>query len=103
RPQIGGQRITWEYLCSLTPEECRYRFRYVTYEIRELADRMQIPDPFPTANGCLFPQIEALGLLLARYKSPADEFDIPTQYCRSQSGNSQLVNELNIWIERNWS
>ncbi|KAK6984441.1 hypothetical protein R3P38DRAFT_3231663 [Favolaschia claudopus] len=33
RPQIGGTRITWEWLTSINRRECLYRFRFFPEQI----------------------------------------------------------------------
>ncbi|KAF7331266.1 DDE Tnp4 domain-containing protein [Mycena kentingensis (nom. inval.)] len=103
RPEIGGQKISLSWLRSLTPRECLYRFRFHADEIADLATAMQIPERVVTQNGCSFTRIEALGLLLARFRSDADLLELTTRYDRSVGAISQVVNELAIFLDEKWS
>ncbi|KAF7336366.1 DDE Tnp4 domain-containing protein [Mycena venus] len=118
RPQIGGNRITIDWLRALEPRECLYQFRYVAFMMRSmftnlvcrlyadelihLAAAMDIPEIFRTRNRCAFPRVEALALLLARFKSAGDEFDLTMRYARSQAAISELVNELSMFLDERW-
>ncbi|KAK6975011.1 hypothetical protein R3P38DRAFT_2811153 [Favolaschia claudopus] len=50
-----------------------------------------------------FPRIEAFGLLLARFRSAGDMFELSMQYNRSQAAISQLINELSEFLDERWS
>ncbi|KAF7328087.1 DDE Tnp4 domain-containing protein [Mycena kentingensis (nom. inval.)] len=86
RPQIGGQRISFSWLKSLAPRECLYHFRFYADEIADLAATLQIPERFVTGNGSNFSRIEALGLLLARFRGAI----------------SEVVNELAMFLDTEW-
>ena len=64
---------------------------------------LRVPNPFKTCNGCSFSSIEAVSLLLARFRSAGDIFELSRQYDRSQASLSQLVNELCQFINDTWS
>ncbi|KAJ7169491.1 hypothetical protein C8R46DRAFT_848491, partial [Mycena filopes] len=102
RPEIGGTRITWPWLKSLTRRECLWRFRFYPEELVDIANAMRIPDPFWTSDGSRFSSLEALCLLLARFKTAGDQYELSAQYCRSQCAISELVNELAAWIDTTW-
>ncbi|KAJ3964749.1 hypothetical protein EV361DRAFT_768765, partial [Lentinula raphanica] len=102
RPEIGGQRITREYLLGLSPEECVWRFRFSAFEIFDLALALDIPDPFKTRRRHSFTAIEALSLLLARYRSGSDQYDLATKYNRCQSSLSDILNELIEYLDDRW-
>ena len=117
RPEQGGCRITTPFLQSLTPGSCKYRFQCVWHslyikahlkpsffanEIIELADVLQIPDPFITKSCFRFSSIEALALLLARLRSAGDIFDLVVHYDHPQSAISEVVHELSDYIDRRW-
>ncbi|KAK6984335.1 hypothetical protein R3P38DRAFT_2416771, partial [Favolaschia claudopus] len=64
---------------------------------------LDIPPIFRTQNRCAFPRMEALGLLLARFRSAGDMFELSMQYNRSQAAISQLINELSEFLDERWS
>ncbi|KAJ7764156.1 hypothetical protein DFH07DRAFT_704135, partial [Mycena maculata] len=102
RPEQGGFRITIDWLFTLRPRDCLYRFRFYAAEIVDLASALDIPDPFVTDARYRFSAVEALCLLLARYKSAGDLYDLTMLYDRSQSAISQVVNELTMWLDQRW-
>ncbi|KAJ8507424.1 hypothetical protein ONZ45_g10210 [Pleurotus djamor] len=102
-PQQGGERITKEWLCSLDPEECLWRFRFYASELIELSEQLKIPAPFITSSRYRFTPIEALGLLLARFKSPGTIHELTSKYNRSYAAISEVVNELSIRLDDTWA
>ncbi|KIJ31352.1 hypothetical protein M422DRAFT_149489 [Sphaerobolus stellatus SS14] len=102
RPEIGGTKISWQYLGKLTEEECEWAFRFTQHEIRDLLDALKIPNPFITRSGSRFTDVEALCLLLARLRMAEDQFSLSTKYDRCQAGISEITNELSVWIEKKW-
>ncbi|KAF7334803.1 DDE Tnp4 domain-containing protein [Mycena sanguinolenta] len=64
---------------------------------------MDVPEVFRTQNRSAFTRIEALCLLLARFRSAGDQFDLSMQYNRSQSAISEVVNELTEYLDDTWS
>ncbi|KAJ7021215.1 hypothetical protein C8F04DRAFT_883849, partial [Mycena alexandri] len=102
RPEQGGQRITTEWLYMLWSWDCLYRFRFYAAELLDLAAALRIPDPFITASRYSFTAIEALCILLARYKSCENQYDLSMKYDRCQSSISEVVNELTIWLDDRW-
>ncbi|KAJ7170969.1 hypothetical protein C8R46DRAFT_853779, partial [Mycena filopes] len=103
RPPVGGQRISWAWLTSLDPANCRYQFRFYAAEIYDLAVALDIPAVFRTKSRYAFPRIEALGILLARFRSAGDMFELTTKYNRSQGAISEIVNELSEFLDERWS
>ncbi|KAJ6493877.1 hypothetical protein DFH09DRAFT_871267, partial [Mycena vulgaris] len=103
RPELGGTRITMDWLRSLVPRDCLYRFRLYADEIADLAALMDIPAPFRTRGRYAFSPVEALGLLLARFRSAGDMYEVSMKYNRSQSAISELVNELSEYLDERWS
>ncbi|KAJ7619953.1 hypothetical protein DFH06DRAFT_922387, partial [Mycena polygramma] len=102
RPQIGGERITLDWLRSLNPRDCLYQFRFYADELAHLAAVLDIPEIFRTRSRYAFPRVEALALLVARFKSAGDEFDLMMKYDRTQSAISELVNELTEFLDDRW-
>ncbi|KAF7345785.1 DDE Tnp4 domain-containing protein [Mycena venus] len=102
RPEQGGERITTAWLYTLKPRDILYRFRFYAAEIEDLVCALDIPDPFKTDNRYCFSAIEALCLLLARFKSCEDMYDLSMKYDRSQSSISEVVNKLVIWLDNRW-
>ncbi|KAJ3509517.1 hypothetical protein NLJ89_g5189 [Agrocybe chaxingu] len=102
RPQQSGFRITWEALCALDRRDCLYRFRFYAEEIADLVNVLQIPNPCITSGRHSFSSIEALCILLARYKSAGTQNELVIMYRRSQAAISEIVNELSYWIEERW-
>ncbi|KAE9406321.1 hypothetical protein BT96DRAFT_954974 [Gymnopus androsaceus JB14] len=90
------------WLKSLQPRECIWHFRFYAEEIADLATALDIPNPFITRTRSRFSPIEALGLLLARYRTAGETYLLSTQYNRSQSAISELVNELSEFIDERW-
>jgi hypothetical protein len=76
--------------------------RFYAEEIVELAEVLQIPDPFITKGRYRFSSIEALGILLARYKSAGAINDLVIMYDRPESAISEVVNELSTWLYEQW-
>jgi hypothetical protein len=53
---------------------------FYAHELIHLAAILDIPEIFRTTNRYAFQRVEALALLLARFKSAADEFDLTMKY-----------------------
>ncbi|KAJ7691354.1 hypothetical protein B0H17DRAFT_843844, partial [Mycena rosella] len=102
RPKIGGTRITMDWLKSLAPRDCLYQFRFYAEEIADLAAVMDIPAPFRTRSRYAFSPVEALALLLARFKSAADIYELTMNHNRSQGAISEVVNELSEYLDKRW-
>ncbi|KAJ7194177.1 hypothetical protein GGX14DRAFT_336107, partial [Mycena pura] len=102
RPNINGTRITLKWLKELRPRECLYRFRFNVHELEQLVHAMDIPNPFRTVSSYSFSAIEALCLLLARFKTAGDIYDLTMQYDRGASAISEIVNELTIFLDGRW-
>lgn len=79
-----------------------YPCRFYPEEIAELATALQIPDPYITRTRSSFTQIEALGLLLARFRSAGDMYDLTSRYDRPQSAISEIINELTEYLDETW-
>ncbi|KAF9066529.1 hypothetical protein BDP27DRAFT_1167527, partial [Rhodocollybia butyracea] len=94
-PEQGGERIS---------EDSLYRLGRSCMWIVDLAEVLQIPDPFITQERHNFPAIrpEALGLLLARFRAGHDLYDMVAQYNQSIAAISQITNELVIWLDNRW-
>ncbi|KAJ3978446.1 hypothetical protein F5890DRAFT_1422592, partial [Lentinula detonsa] len=101
-PEVAGQRITIEYLLSLPCRECIWRFRFSAPEIFLLVKALDIPDPFRTQGRYCFTAVEALSLLLVRYRSGCDQFELQTKYDRCQSSLSEVLNELIEYLDERW-
>lgn len=69
----------------------------------DLARILDIPDPFITRSRFHFTALEALCILLARFRSAGDQYDLQKDYCRTQSAISEVVNELCEYLNRRWS
>nr|GAT43323.1 predicted protein [Mycena chlorophos] len=102
RPEIAGTRISLAWLKKLKPSACLYHFRFYAEEIQRLVEALDIPQPFKTQNRCVFSDIEALCLLLARFRTAGDQFQLSTQFGRSQAAISQVVNELCEYLDTRW-
>jgi hypothetical protein len=72
-------------------------------ELCDLAIILDIPDPFITHSRFRFTALEALCILLARFKSAGDQYDLQKDYCRAQSAISEVVNELCGYLNGRWS
>ncbi|KAJ7723229.1 hypothetical protein B0H16DRAFT_1787931 [Mycena metata] len=83
RPDIGGTRISRDWLYSLKRRDCEWRFRFYAEELEDLVHAFDIPAVFKTRTRCVFDGIEALCLLLARFTSAGDQFDMSMKYNRS--------------------
>ncbi|KDQ53580.1 hypothetical protein JAAARDRAFT_190869 [Jaapia argillacea MUCL 33604] len=79
-PDIGGQHITEEWLWSMKPRECMWRFRLSASEIMEMVDALEIPETFITASRSSFTGVEALCLLTARFRTAGDMYLLSMQY-----------------------
>lgn len=76
--------------------------RLFSDELIHLAAVLEIPEIFRTRSRYAFPRVEALALLLARFKSAADMFDLTMRYNRSRAAISELVNELSEFLDDHW-
>ncbi|KAF7326333.1 DDE Tnp4 domain-containing protein [Mycena kentingensis (nom. inval.)] len=103
RPEIGGTRITYQWLKQLKQHECLYRFRFTADELYNLCGALDIPQPFKTQNRSIFSNIEALCILLARLRTANDEFELSMQFDRSQSAISKVVNALVQYLDERWA
>ncbi|KAJ3966739.1 hypothetical protein EV361DRAFT_1036723 [Lentinula raphanica] len=102
-PQQGGVRLTWENLKAMQPQECLWHFRFYAEEIFDLAVALCIPNPFVTSSRSRFTSVEALALLMARFRSAGDMYHlVMTLYDRSQSAISEVVNELTVYLDEKW-
>jgi hypothetical protein len=63
---------------------------------------LEIPEIFRTSSRYAFPRVEALALLLARFKSAADISDLTRKYSRCGTSISELVNELSEDLDNRW-
>ncbi|TFY73874.1 hypothetical protein EWM64_g10139 [Hericium alpestre] len=102
RPAQGGQRITEEWLRSLSSADCVWRFRMTADEIIQVAEALDIPEEFKVEGRYNFSHIEALCLLLARFRTAADQYNLTMLYDRSQSSISRCINELVAYIDTRW-
>ncbi|KAJ7189890.1 hypothetical protein GGX14DRAFT_408472 [Mycena pura] len=102
RPNIGGTQISLSWLRNLSPQECLYRFRFYVHELESLVGALDIPEPFKTSAGYSFSRLEALCLLLARFKSAGNIFDLSIQYNRGATSIADVVNELTIYLDDRW-
>lgn len=71
-------------------------------EIFEMADVLDIPDPFITGNWYSFSAVEALYLLCARFRFGVGTCLFTMLYDRSQSSLSELINELVEYFDDHW-
>jgi hypothetical protein len=121
-PEQGGERITEDWLFSLTDSESKWRFRLVklfkfgfqhteyahwvssftAQELVQMADILEIPDIFITKSRHQFQAVEALALLCARFSSAADVYDLSMKHDRSQSAISEIINELSVYLDETW-
>jgi hypothetical protein len=119
-PQIGGQRITEDWLHSLPEHDCKWRFRYVltscviliapmlflrmtAQEIFEMVEALEIPDEIVTRSKCVFTGVEALAITCARFRTAGDQHELAMMYCRARSSISEIVNWMVKYIDLTWS
>ncbi|KAF7343289.1 DDE Tnp4 domain-containing protein [Mycena venus] len=102
RPEQGGQRITDDWLFSLTSRDCQWRFRMTADELSDLSTALGIPDPFKTRSGHVFSALEALCILCARFRSAGEMYTLAMLYDRAQSAISEIVNELVEFLDNEW-
>lgn len=76
--------------------------RFYADEIADLAVALCIPDPFRTPSRSKFSAVEALALLLARFRTAGDEHLLVQRFDRSQSAISEVVNALMIFLDDHW-
>jgi hypothetical protein len=71
-------------------------------ELIQLVEVLEISPVFRTASHSIFEAIEALCLLCARFRTPADQFDLAMKYDHCQSAISEVINELVLYIDETW-
>ncbi|EIM80348.1 uncharacterized protein STEHIDRAFT_162765 [Stereum hirsutum FP-91666 SS1] len=64
---------------------------------------MEIPDPFKTREGYSFSSVEALCILLYRFRMDADIHDITSRFDRSSCAVSMVINDLLLFLDDTWS
>ncbi|KAJ3752078.1 hypothetical protein EV360DRAFT_26278, partial [Lentinula raphanica] len=102
RPEQGGERISVEYLFSLSNRHCVWAFRFTASEIIELADILDLPELIRTRSRYTYTSVEALGLLLLRFRHGTDEFELSTRYNRSQSAISEILTWMVRFLDERW-
>jgi len=71
-------------------------------ELIQLAEVLEIPEPFKTKSRYQFSPVEALCLLCAQFQTATDQFDLAMKYDHCQSSISEVVNELMIYLDDTW-
>ncbi|KAF7317937.1 DDE Tnp4 domain-containing protein [Mycena kentingensis (nom. inval.)] len=99
---LGGQRITAEWLETLSDPACIWDFRLAAPELTHLAEKLGIPEVFKTQSRHAFSRVEALGLLLARFRTAGDMYALTAKFDRAQSAISECVNELVEFLDEHW-
>ena len=79
-----------------------FECRFSADELVELVEVLEIPERFVVSGRYKFSNIEALCLLLARFRSAGDIALLAMMYNRSISAISQCVNELSLFIDDSW-
>ncbi|KAF8484362.1 hypothetical protein JB92DRAFT_2575873, partial [Gautieria morchelliformis] len=103
QPEIGGHRITEDYLEGLSEAECVWRFSTVTaHELSHLSNLLELPGPLITRSGYRATALESLALLCAWLRSPEDLWSLATKYAQPQLAISQIVNETASFINSRW-
>jgi hypothetical protein len=64
---------------------------------------MGIPETIQTESRSVFTRVEALCILLARFRSAGDLFELSMKYNRSNSAISEIINELTVFLDDKWS
>ncbi|KIJ33508.1 hypothetical protein M422DRAFT_264439 [Sphaerobolus stellatus SS14] len=71
-------------------------------QLLNLVDVLRIPAIIITEHRYRFTGTEALGLLLARFRTGADQYQLQAMYGRSQSAISTIVNWLVKFLDEKW-
>ncbi|KAJ3859318.1 hypothetical protein EV359DRAFT_86540 [Lentinula novae-zelandiae] len=95
QPQQGGHKLVLELSQIIT-------IAFYADEIADLVVALCIPDPFRTPSRSKFSAVEALALLLARFRTASDECLLVQHFDRSQSAISEVVNALMIFLDDHW-
>jgi hypothetical protein len=119
-PAIGGRRITYSWLTSLPPRQCKWWFmcakpvlihahmlmyscRFTCEEILKVVVLLEIPNHVYTTARHHFTGLEAFCLLLARFHGHGDMCNLITHFHRSQSSLSLALNWMVRFINHRWS
>lgn len=86
---------------DLAPE-WKLLFRFTKPQIEELANLLEIPNPYITSSRHSMSSIEALCILLRRLAYPNRLSDISRIFGRSTAALSVIVNEMIDFIYDNW-
>ncbi|EIN08186.1 hypothetical protein PUNSTDRAFT_69324 [Punctularia strigosozonata HHB-11173 SS5] len=71
-------------------------------DILALVGVLEVPEPYRTESHHCFHAVEALCLLLARYRNAGTLADLTLMYDRSTSSLTELINSLTCYLERTW-
>jgi len=67
-----------------------------------MAEALQLPGHIVTPSRFTFDPVEALGLTLAWFRTPGDQFELSLLYHRSQSAISEIVNWIITFVNNSW-
>lgn len=81
----------------------RYKIRFNAQEIQELVTALDIPEVIITEHRYRATGVEALCLLLARFRSSGEMFYLTLLYCRSMCAISEIVKEICQDIHETWT
>ncbi|KIJ30107.1 hypothetical protein M422DRAFT_268355 [Sphaerobolus stellatus SS14] len=96
---VNGNYITERWLYTLNETECIWRFRLTAQQLVQVVNALELPDFIQTPNRYKFSKVEALGLVLARYRTAADQMELCIMYCHSQSAISELVTWMVMYLD----
>ncbi|GLB35540.1 putative DDE superfamily endonuclease [Lyophyllum shimeji] len=102
RPEIGGERITEEWLKEQDDTVLLWAFRLKEDEILALLEALHMPEPIIVRGGSRFSALEALCLTLARFRSSGDLYELSAKYGRAESAISEVVNWTVSWVDERW-
>jgi nuclease HARBI1 len=98
----GGFSLSFYCILILKLIEQLYT-RFTANEIEHLIEAMDVPPKIVMASHYSFMAVEALCLLLARFRSAADIYELSSRYDRTESAISEIVNELVHFLDYEWS
>ncbi|KAI3998292.1 hypothetical protein K523DRAFT_376698 [Schizophyllum commune Tattone D] len=102
---MSNHDCVWRFRCVIPSKISVHPLIYSrlnAQELVELREALDIPEEFKTTGRYVFSGLEALCLLLARFRSAGDMYELSMKYARSQASISECINELVIWLDERW-
>ena len=76
--------------------------RVTADELLDMVEALRVPDLIYTPSWYVFDPVKALGLILTRFQSAGDQYELSMLYDWSQSAISEIVNKVVTMVDESW-